>query len=408
MKRINYVMAMLLVCIASVSAQVTIGDNTKPHSGAILELRTDSKGVLLPRINLEKVSVFQLDLEGTDTTTDAAGMLIYNTNATVEGGDGIGLYIWDGEKWAKIAGGNGVSNALKVTITPDRAPATITAGTTVDLTATVSIEDANTYQWHKNGVSISGATNKTYPVTDLVLGDRYSCEVTNSHGSATAYWSVCGANTVDGEWLVFMCHNLGADESLDPFTPVPGIYGDLYQWGRPADGHEKHESEVTDVLAASNIPGHAKFIIDADYSGDWWSGAGNNDARWGDGTDAVSPKKADNDPCPEGWKIPSQSQWASIYQGGTIKGSPSAATANTWSWVNQRGYQVGTSLFLPASGIRRGESAKLNDVGIYGFYWSSTTTGTISYGLALTEGTIRPEYNLTNRADGMAVRCVAE
>jgi hypothetical protein len=40
---------------------------------------------------------------------------------------------------------------------------------------------------------------------------------------------ICGAYVAAGVWKQFMCHNLGADASLDPFTPVQGIHGNLYQ-----------------------------------------------------------------------------------------------------------------------------------------------------------------------------------
>ncbi|MDR2627195.1 MAG: hypothetical protein LBC40_04090 [Dysgonamonadaceae bacterium] len=73
----------------------------------------------------------------------------------------------------------------------------------------------------------------------------------------------CGAKTTTGDWLTFMCHNLGADESLDPFVwnnsagdknannnsipdAVAGQYkdikGHLYQWGRFTDGHQYRNS----------------------------------------------------------------------------------------------------------------------------------------------------------------------
>ncbi|NDV95299.1 hypothetical protein D0T84_10245 [Dysgonomonas sp. 521] len=32
---------------------------------------------------------------------------------------------------------------------------------------------------------------------------------------------------------------------------------------------------------------------------------------WGDGTDRYIQKRTDNDPCPPGWKVPSQKQWGS-------------------------------------------------------------------------------------------------
>lgn len=42
----------------------------------------------------------------------------------------------------------------------------------------------------------------------------------------------CGAFVSVGVFQEFICHNLGADESLDPHVPVQGIHGNYYQWGR--------------------------------------------------------------------------------------------------------------------------------------------------------------------------------
>ncbi|MDR1652173.1 MAG: hypothetical protein LBS01_00715, partial [Prevotellaceae bacterium] len=70
----------------------------------------------------------------------------------------------------------------------------------------------------------------------------------------------CGAKNLQGEWLSFMCFNLGAtkltiaaqkNHSMTFSTPndadgrhyyIAGeeqVYGDLYQWGRIRDGHEQ-------------------------------------------------------------------------------------------------------------------------------------------------------------------------
>ncbi len=220
----------------------------------------------------------------------------------------------------------------------------------------------------------------------------------------------CGAATVDGGWLTFMCHNLGADESLDPFTYKSNgntvdadIKGYLYQWGRPSDGHEKRASGTTSTLATSNTPGHANFITASSSPYDWRSGGGNT-TRWGDGMTNENQAKAANDPCPAGWKVPSQAQWQSIFKA-SGSGAPSTATANTWTWST--GYQVGDALYLPAAGYRNSSNASLSSIGSYGYYWSSTVNSTNSYYLSFLSGTVNPARN-DGRAGGFSVRCVAE
>ena len=92
-----------------VSAQVTIGTNNDPHAGAVLDLQSTSKGLLLPRISLTNVTTFTLDEKGADTAATAKGMVVYNTNANITGGAGVGVYVWDGAKWTTVGGTNNVA-----------------------------------------------------------------------------------------------------------------------------------------------------------------------------------------------------------------------------------------------------------------------------------------------------------
>ena len=78
-------------------AQVGIGTTT-PDASAALDITSTAKGLLIPRINLSSVTNTSLD----GTNTAATGLLIWNTNASVTGGSGIGLYYFDGSQWQKM------------------------------------------------------------------------------------------------------------------------------------------------------------------------------------------------------------------------------------------------------------------------------------------------------------------
>jgi uncharacterized protein (TIGR02145 family) len=103
MKR-NVIFLMLTLWMwsaASVNAQVTIGSDQDPHGGAVLDLSKASGGhigFLLPRIALQKVGDWSI---GGEKAT-GAGMMVYNTNEAVEGGDGSGIYVWDGIAWSPV------------------------------------------------------------------------------------------------------------------------------------------------------------------------------------------------------------------------------------------------------------------------------------------------------------------
>ena len=125
--------------------------------------------------------------------------------------------------------------------------------------------------------------------------------------------------------------------------------------------------------------------------------------------------KGYNDPCPSGWKVPSQAQLANIFNREIISGIPDLATANIWTWTTN-GYKVGNALFLPTTGMRQFISASLDSesVNTAGYYWNSTKSSTNSiYSLSITC------FNLNNtsgvytsvnasRANGYSVRCIAE
>ena len=218
----------------------------------------------------------------------------------------------------------------------------------------------------------------------------------------------CGAMTTSGKWLNFMCHNLGADESLDPMTYVygnangsGGTLGYLYQWGRQSDGHEQRNSPITTTLAANSAATSpsiviGKFVSDANNS-DWISPSNSN--LWG-------ATKTANDPCPLGWRVPTQAEWGSIFRGGATNGAPGAATANTWTWTGN-GYKVGGALFLPAGGSRS-VSSGVNSVGILGGYWSSTANSSNgSYTLVITGSSVN-FGSYYPRVNGFSVRCVQQ
>ncbi|MDR2621843.1 MAG: hypothetical protein LBC48_04585, partial [Dysgonamonadaceae bacterium] len=89
----------LLWGTAGVKAQVTIGSDVVPQSGAVLDLsRVNSRdlGLLLPRVWLEDITKWQLRSNPGDSEEERVGMIVYNTNTNVSYGEG--LYIWTGKE----------------------------------------------------------------------------------------------------------------------------------------------------------------------------------------------------------------------------------------------------------------------------------------------------------------------
>ena len=90
------ILSILCITVLRLQAQVGIG-TTNPNATSILDITATDKGVLVPRINLTDVSNLT-----TPINTPATGLLIWNTNASVTGGNGIGFYFFNGSQWMPI------------------------------------------------------------------------------------------------------------------------------------------------------------------------------------------------------------------------------------------------------------------------------------------------------------------
>ena len=67
---------------------------------------------------------------------------------------------------------------------------------------------------------------------------------------------------------IWLDRNLGATQVATSSTDADA-YGDLYQWGRGTDGHEKRDSDTTSTLSSTDQPGHGDFILAPDSPNDW-------------------------------------------------------------------------------------------------------------------------------------------
>jgi len=224
----------------------------------------------------------------------------------------------------------------------------------------------------------------------------------------------CTVNTSNGGKLTFMAYNLGANPNMTIEEQMAyktagstdaTVYGDLYQWGRRTDGHEKRNSNTTLTKSNTDIPGHSSFILAESDPGDWRNPQ--NDNLWG------STKTA-NDPCPSGWRVPTNAEWESIIN------------ANTWTYSNNGtpGYKISPdggktyTLFLPAASFRsNGNNAipgNIYDIMPDGYYWSSNVNGSHASELwfSYVSGPYGTSSNLNtsyaDRGQGMCVRCVME
>src|SRR5574344_1825530 len=186
-------------------------------------------------------------------------------------------------------------------------------------------------------------------------------------------------NPTTGE--IWMDRNLGASQVATSSTDA-AAYGDLYQWGRAADGHESPTSGTTSTLATSDTPGHGNFITNGSSPYDWRNPQ--NDNLW----QGVS---GTNNPCPSGYRLPTEAEWET--------------ERTSWSSNNAAGAFT-SPLKLPVAGYRSKSNGTLLDVGSSGNYWSSSVDGTYARNLYFYSSyALMYSYY---RAYGFSVRCLKD
>ncbi len=161
-----------------------------------------------------------------------------------------------------------------------------------------------------------------------------------------------------------MDRNLGAQRVATSYNDQEAV-GDMYQWGRGADDHQKTTSGTTNTRSSTDVPGNANFIL----NDDWRSPENNN--LW-QGVNGV------NNPCPSGYRLPTKEEWNAESLDWYTN-----ATQTLPAYQGQApGYTYGLAPFesflkLPVTGNRQtwGTYTFFN----VGYYWTSSIQGTIRF-----------------------------
>jgi uncharacterized protein (TIGR02145 family) len=230
-----------------------------------------------------------------------------------------------------------------------------------------NLQEATPYYWKVETISNTGNVLAISPIWSFTTA-------TNSGGTAV----VDVLNPITGK--TWMDRNLGASQAATSITDA-AAYGDLYQWGRAADGHEKRNSGITSTLSSTDNPGHGDFITTSSSPRDWRSPQNNNLWQGVNGT---------NNPCPSGYRLPTDTELL--------------AERDSWSSNNSAG-AFASPLKFPVAGHRLNSFGSLEESS--GFYWSSSTvSGTRARGLFFINSAAG--LNMGNRAYGLSVRCLKD
>jgi len=366
---------------------VGIGSATfTPDPSAVLELKSNEQGFLPPRMTTSERDLI---------SNPAEGLVIFNTTSKC-------LNYRVGNNWFEVCG-----NCTPMPLTP-------TAGTHIPSETQIvwnweSVAGAD-YKYNTVNnytTAIDNGTNTTYTQTVLDCETEYTLYVwahnvcgnssvlilTQStsacpfacgtsvnftyKGSQVTYGTVLSANN-----KCWLDRNLGATAVATSSTHT-GSYGDFFQWGRRDDGHQTRTSGTTTTLSNTDNPAHGSFIITSNSPWDWRNPQNPNLWQGFDGT---------NNPCPAGWRIPTEVEW----------------NTECLSWTsNDLTGAINSPLRLPLAG-QRSWSGSIFHEGSYGCYWSSNVDSTRSKHLEFRTGFYGTYMESSNRARGVSVRCIKD
>jgi uncharacterized protein (TIGR02145 family) len=278
------------------------------------------------------------------------------------------------------------------------------AGTTATGTFTsnrTGLDFGNTYYFRAFATNSVG-TGYGSVVTLTTSSDS----VKFTYNGQTVTYGIITSPTTGKKWLD---RNLGAKRQATAYNDFQA-YGDFFQWGRPADGHQLMNwtssttgtpvNGTTAIKATSDIPGHNNFIILADpfpLPYDWRDDDNKN--RW-----VTNPQG----PCPAGWHVPTVVEWraegAEVASGGTAGGISDRNSAYSKLKLSVAGFRDYDGQIFVGTGS--GPSP-----GNTGRYWTSSIPGSGS-------DATPAQFAFTNTAagivdgdfkvNGLSVRCIKD
>ncbi len=173
----NYLLVILIACCSTMATFAqNVGINTTgatPNTSSGLDVDFTNKGLLIPRVALTSIT------DAVTITTPATSLLVYNTNASITGGQGTGYYYNSGTSasplWLRLS-----TSAFNDTLGWTKALTTSTKATKTDdqyVTGKVGVGDFSTVAPSTNiqvvGNGIIGSTTNTVTGTNsLATGNN--------------------------------------------------------------------------------------------------------------------------------------------------------------------------------------------------------------------------------------------
>ena len=269
--------------------------------------------------------------------------------------------------------------AQSVTLTGCDADTPLIIGNTRRLSAAVYPEDAinQDITWTASDPAVATVVNGL--ALALTAGTTTITAATND----VAVYATCVVTVIIDPVLdpagVVIAGTRWATRNVDmpgTFAESPQSAGRFFQWGT-LGGVTYHWAGIETVT----IPG--------------WNNHSRHRVAW----------TAANDPCPPGWRVPTEAEL------NALRNQPSTWQTN-WNGTGINGRLYGTAphqVFLPAAGWRFFNTGVLEHSGTRGYYWSNTQHGTENaMSLWFISDDTSVDSFIRARAYGASIRCVAE
>ena len=293
-------------------------------------------------------------------------------------------------------------------------------GDTFTLSATISPSDANhkSAHWWSDDESVA-TVDQTGKVAAVSAG---TATITAMAGmkTTTCRVTVMAASSGMKDYVDEYGINHGSGVEIDGVVWAPvncGYhktdfkYGKLYQWGRKyGQGYDGYDSATTNLLTGPvSLPsGQSEvntwnFYLSTESINDWLYPQ--NNSLWNNGTED-NPIKTEYDPCPDGWRVPTDAELKNLIRNGSSMTS-SGGKAGYWFTGSNPYKTSAVRLFLTMSGGRNYDKGNVYGRGNqYGLYWSSDIEGDKALRLCLASDYV--VVGPTIRSLGITVRCVQD